>query len=58
MNQLRDLVAVRLQGEVSGIKEMDVHIRNVAFVRGGTGCHEDGVVLAPYDRVAGLCSRK
>jgi hypothetical protein len=53
-NQLRDLVAMRLQGEVAGIEEMYLCMWNVELVRRGTGCHEDGVVLALHDQRRGL----
>lgn len=45
--QFRDLVAVRLQGEVPGIEQVHLCIRNVAFVGRGTRRDEDCIVLAP-----------
>src|SRR5919109_711582 len=49
-NQIRDLGTMRLKGEVAGIEKMNLRVRDVALVGRGTGCDEDGIVLAPNDQ--------
>ena len=49
-HQLGDLVAVRFQGEVAGVEQVELQRLQVRLVRLGPGGREDLVVLAPGDQ--------
>ena len=52
-NQKRDLGAVRLQGEVARVEEMDFRFRQIALERFGAGRQENRIVLAHTDSSGG-----
>src|SRR6266700_4132006 len=49
-NQASDLVAVRLEREVTRVEQVDLGFRQVAAVRRRPVSQEDGVILAPDDQ--------
>jgi hypothetical protein len=54
---LGNLVAVRFEGEMARVEELDLRIWHVALERLGARRQEEWVVLAP-GRKGGLCVRK
>src|SRR5262249_14814763 len=49
-NSPRDVFAVRLQREVTGVEETNHRLRDIALERLGSGRKEERVVLAPHSQ--------
>src|SRR5262245_24144363 len=49
-DERRDLVAIRFQGEVTRVEEMELQCLQVSFIRFSAVGREDFVILAPGDQ--------